>query len=294
MKRGFTLIELLVVIAVVALLISLLLPALAGARESGRRTACLSNLSQSGKAGSLYALDHKQEFFIPTFHPGDDNLGWFYPDYIPDYRAFLCPSTRNQIDINEMLGATMPEWVQVFGKDFPKDLVFSAPTRTAERGHSYEVWGWFSPGKFLDGAFFWGPDRGTVGRQLGWTASNANPLLATTTTEHTLKTMRTAANPSKVILLLDNDQDEFPSATGNQPLPNSINNWPEPWNNHGKDGVNIGFADGHARWQRADAGLIETYLNGYEEPPTNYKQVSPFRERQFDHGGVRLRWYFRP
>ncbi len=295
MRRAFTLIELLVVIAIVALLISLLLPALAAAREAGRRGRCLSNLGQIGKAGSLYALDYKQEMFIPTFYSGDDNFGWYYPEYIRDARTLVCPSTHNSVNTTVMLSDTLPDLVTIFGKDFPRDLVFSADSKDDEHGHSYEAWGWFSPGKFPDGAFFWGPDRGTVGHQLGWSGPDAYPDLATTTTQYVLKTMKTAMIPSQTILALDSDQDEFVNpVTGHVPPPGGINNWPDPWNNHGKTGLNIGFCDGHARWQRADAGLIETYLKGYEAPPTNYQQVSPYRERQWDHAGVRLTWYFLP
>lgn len=53
--RGFTLVELLVVIAVIALLVSILLPALHKAREAAQAVACLSNLRQCGIGFQLYA-----------------------------------------------------------------------------------------------------------------------------------------------------------------------------------------------------------------------------------------------
>ena len=58
-RHAFTLIELLVVIAVIAVLISLVLPALAGARESGRAVICLSNLRQAGIACRGYADENR-------------------------------------------------------------------------------------------------------------------------------------------------------------------------------------------------------------------------------------------
>ncbi|MBC8104232.1 MAG: DUF1559 domain-containing protein [Cytophagales bacterium] len=55
--RGFTLIELLVVIAIIALLVAILFPVFAQAREKGRQTACVSNLRQIGIAVAMYRQD---------------------------------------------------------------------------------------------------------------------------------------------------------------------------------------------------------------------------------------------
>jgi len=73
-NRAFTLIELLVVIAIIALLAALLLPALRSARETAKRSACLSNLRQITQGLLIYADDYRG--FLPPYR--HDSLGDFW------------------------------------------------------------------------------------------------------------------------------------------------------------------------------------------------------------------------
>lgn len=58
-RRGFTLVEILVVIAVIAVLVAIILPSLAGARDSSRLASCLANTRSIGQALAMYSEQYK-------------------------------------------------------------------------------------------------------------------------------------------------------------------------------------------------------------------------------------------
>lgn len=78
--HGFTLVEVLVVIAIIALLVALLLPTLAAAKETALSVKCQANLHQIGIMGGAYGTDFKQYAISPTMgHNGDLNAwGTYY------------------------------------------------------------------------------------------------------------------------------------------------------------------------------------------------------------------------
>lgn len=75
-RRGFTLIELLVVVAVIALLISILLPALSSARAEARGAKCLGQLRVLGTGLTMYTNSHG-DVLVPGRLPKIDNCNWY-------------------------------------------------------------------------------------------------------------------------------------------------------------------------------------------------------------------------
>jgi len=114
-SAAFTLIELLVVVAIIALLISILLPSLKGARDQAKMAACGSNLHGIGLALASCATDHNG--FNPAMDDGAANqpakenrvmYTWvdvlFDRGYLSDYAAGRCPSDERPDEIAQVRG----------------------------------------------------------------------------------------------------------------------------------------------------------------------------------------------
>lgn len=99
-RLGFTLIELLVVIAIIAILASLLLPALSRAKESGMTAVCANNLRQIGIATMTYSTDFNGH--LPSFRDwlftkqGDLTTGRLFP-YVNSKPVYQCPKDKLEI-----------------------------------------------------------------------------------------------------------------------------------------------------------------------------------------------------
>lgn len=82
---GFTIVELLIVIAIVGILVGILLPVLARARQAAHRVGCASNLRQIGQTLQIYRGEHRDRFPLAKYMPDP----WLSGDPAPAFHRAI-------------------------------------------------------------------------------------------------------------------------------------------------------------------------------------------------------------
>jgi prepilin-type N-terminal cleavage/methylation domain-containing protein/prepilin-type processing-associated H-X9-DG protein len=263
--RGFTLIELLVVIAIIAILAGLLLPALSRAKNKAHRTACLNNEKQMGIGSQLYADEDENFALTGVVDYADDDMYWLYPRYVENHRSFLCPSTRNSVDPSR-IRSLLPNDPGPYGagrnntgvklytdrmhgnKQYLLELLDNAPGKNGPVGHSYEVAGFFAGqnGPFISATINVRKTQATV----------QSHVYSTVQAGSRYNFIGQVATPSDVWIIYDED-DPGPDGRPNQ-------DFPDRGDNHGAEGGNVVFGDGHAEWVPRNR-YVGSFIRGTDE-----------------------------
>jgi prepilin-type N-terminal cleavage/methylation domain-containing protein/prepilin-type processing-associated H-X9-DG protein len=281
MKRrtGFTLIELLVVVAIIAVLISMLLPALGQARESAKRVVCGSNLSQVSRAMLQYANDFND--MIPPFT---------YNGYIcSGYGTNMQESGLTLLVKKDLTTATSSG--DVYAKFCPENgylmdanTLYCPDDNTPKAGGGRVSKNWFAPNHRIS---YWYVFVEPYGRSYsearrtpaqilkmnmnnqytsfdGWqrygtTSAKTNPLGASA-----IPPTSVDISPSQAVVLFDQGVSSSMGVYADYPMLHPV-------------GWNVLYLDGHTKWQQLEDINYKLESNGWTTNPFN--MVSAFDQK---------------
>jgi hypothetical protein len=208
----------------------------------------------------LYAQDFNGNYTAPSWvngpytksaysdrDPTDDDVTWLNSDYVKPFGSYVCPGTHNSIR------STLQK--KPFSNlTYVQDLTDNAINHETF-GTSYEVFGTMSGPKQSDGSF---PALKKTEKSVNSKAIEKYP-----------PALGNRRGPSNILLFLDADDTH---AEGN--LGSTINNWPDPEDNHGATGTCMNFCDGHAQWiKRLDyLKVLNLSQDENRQPPDGFSK----------------------